>query len=330
LCRHYNVPLVSMRAALLEAVRSDRDPPQFRLPNFMLDCQHPNAQGHSYMAQLILSRLRRAVREAGAAMPNASVQFSTKYLEREENQGSWCDKSMLKQEKLRVGLLPLPPPLLRDGEAFPLGSSTCVTGSRLKEVVLRARDFNLTDEGRRNKVGLVAKEPGASASLCVTFPSKPPCPLRTSSGAMPNQGREVSHLDSASSTAWLGYLQSYSGGMGSAELSCLGSCTCDAATLDAHTPSRRISVMALAPIELRHPPRSASRESATRCDCMIQLSVRNQTSSRGHKFKVFSLMHYATALGHTDSWSVRWKRDPDYARFVTNTWSLNANVHSVS
>ena len=64
LCNHYDVPLVSMRAALLDAVKADADP-TLRLRHFMVDCKHPNGQGHTYLAQLVLSRLLRAAPTAG-------------------------------------------------------------------------------------------------------------------------------------------------------------------------------------------------------------------------------------------------------------------------
>ena len=40
---HYDLPLVSMRAALLRAVREDREA-HTRAGYFMIDCKHPNGQ----------------------------------------------------------------------------------------------------------------------------------------------------------------------------------------------------------------------------------------------------------------------------------------------
>ena len=58
-CRHYGVPLVSMRAALLGAVRDG----SIRLSSFTGDCKHPNEQGHLYLAQLVLERLLASVED---------------------------------------------------------------------------------------------------------------------------------------------------------------------------------------------------------------------------------------------------------------------------
>ena len=54
LCTHYGVPLVSMRSALLDAVRTDASP-STRLSHFMIDCKHPSGQGHTYLCLLYTS-----------------------------------------------------------------------------------------------------------------------------------------------------------------------------------------------------------------------------------------------------------------------------------
>eukprot|EP00966_Prymnesium_polylepis_P193767 4491066-Prymnesium_polylepis.1 len=65
LCRHYNVPLVSMRGALLQAVRDDAAA-ETRLAYFMHDCKHPTSQGHTYLAQMVIGRILATESAAGA------------------------------------------------------------------------------------------------------------------------------------------------------------------------------------------------------------------------------------------------------------------------
>ena len=63
--KHYDVPLVSLRAGLLDSVRRGDHSALNSLHKFMLDCKHPTGQGHTYMAQMVLSRLW-AARDLGA------------------------------------------------------------------------------------------------------------------------------------------------------------------------------------------------------------------------------------------------------------------------
>ena len=63
LCKHYNVPLVSQRAALLDSVRLG----EIAIPAFMRDCKHPSGEGHTIMAQLLMHRLLHAPPTAAAA-----------------------------------------------------------------------------------------------------------------------------------------------------------------------------------------------------------------------------------------------------------------------
>ena len=104
LCRHYGVPLVSARAALLDGVRRGA----LRIPGFMRDCKHPNAQGHTYLAQLALGRILAADRAACAAAP------------------------------LPAALLP--PPLHENG-LDDWGDSQCVRGAELEALVAASEGF---------------------------------------------------------------------------------------------------------------------------------------------------------------------------------------------
>ena len=53
LAAHYAVPLVSMRGALVDAVRAG----ELAIPSFMRDCKHPSGEGHTFLAQIALHRI---------------------------------------------------------------------------------------------------------------------------------------------------------------------------------------------------------------------------------------------------------------------------------
>eukprot|EP00966_Prymnesium_polylepis_P037386 868098-Prymnesium_polylepis.1 len=73
LCRNYNVPLVSMRAALVGAVRAGA----VAIPSFMSDCKHPSGAGHTVLAQLILQRLLQPSPAAAAPQLAGSLACPT-------------------------------------------------------------------------------------------------------------------------------------------------------------------------------------------------------------------------------------------------------------
>ena len=133
---YYDLPLVSMRAALLGAVREDKQE-HTRAPYFMIDCKHPNGQGHTYLAQLVLGRLLAATPATSPATCAAAAQP------------------------------PLPVPMMRHGA--PLSSSACARGEAMRRYLVSARGFTLTDEGRgADKMGLVASSPGESVTFCIS------------------------------------------------------------------------------------------------------------------------------------------------------------------
>ena len=143
LCRHYNVPLVSMRGALLGAVRSGA----LSIPAFMRDCKHPAGEGHTYLAQLLLHRL---------LSPPALTQ---------------APPARGHPHKCRRAPAALAGPL--HGESGrESAASVCARGSQLPRFVASAQGFELTDEGRGpGKLGYVASQPGDSLSLCLPFPA---------------------------------------------------------------------------------------------------------------------------------------------------------------
>lgn len=150
LCKHYNVPLVSMRAALLDAVKRD-DNPLTRLAHFMVDCKHPSGQGHTYLAQLALTRLLGA--PSGADRPAAAIgKASASSLGCRLTDGDSPQRD-------------LPAPMFADG--FPRGVSRCLHGDLMRTLPdLASRGFAFTDEGR-NKFGWVGTRPGDNIGFCL-------------------------------------------------------------------------------------------------------------------------------------------------------------------
>lgn len=136
LCRHYNVPLVSQRAALVNAVRLG----EIGIPSFMRDCKHPAGEGHTHLAQLVLQRL---LNPPQAAAPTTGA--------------AQCGDSAAARPAL-------PPPLNADG--LEQASSVCARGAQLAAHVTARSGFELSDEGRGpQKLGYVATVPGSTISL---------------------------------------------------------------------------------------------------------------------------------------------------------------------
>ena len=155
LCAHYDVPLVSMRAALVGAVRAG----SMAIPSFMNDCKHPSGVGHTFLAQMVLHRL--------LVPPTPSLSpLST---------DAGCTSPT-------PAVLPAPYFGPRGRE---MASSVCARGEQLRRYVdpQQANDFNLTDEGRgKGKLGFLAYGVGRAMSFCLPWPTaaqggKPPSVL---------------------------------------------------------------------------------------------------------------------------------------------------------
>lgn len=139
LCKHYNVPLVSMRGALLGAVRAG----EITLPSFTRDCKHPSGQGHTFIAQLVLQRLLQSPQPAPAVSlytgaPAAAITATTAV-------ASVCGAAAPRS--------PLPAPFYGlDG--MESAQSVCARGAQLRKFVHASHGFNFTDEGRgKGKLG---------------------------------------------------------------------------------------------------------------------------------------------------------------------------------
>ena len=145
MCKHYDVPLVSMRSSLLAAVKANRGRERNRaleLRHFMIDCKHPSGQGHTYLAQMVLARL---LRDASGGDTVSSPSCGA------------ANFGFLRQQ--------LPPPIHAEGQ--PYGISQCVNGAQLQTLSgVNARGFDFTGEGR-GKLGWVGRHAGDELGFCL-------------------------------------------------------------------------------------------------------------------------------------------------------------------
>ena len=253
LCRHYNIPLVSMRAALLEAVRSGKVP----LESFMQDCRHPNREGHLAMAHAVIERLRST--PSPARTPRCPPEA-----------------------------VALPLPMHKQG--MPMPNSMCARGELLNQFVVTAKGFEYTSE-RMGKPGMVGLAPGDNLSLslfakyvpfdgvsrirrgaayqkglrCQDSPAfsdptycerkrqfcQSPMVFRrcrlTCGLCSPQPTQAVSRRLMISSVLWIAYLSSYQH-MGRALAVCSGGCACGPIEIDAHAPQHGQSAASAVPL----------------------------------------------------------------------------------
>lgn len=343
LCRYYDVPLVSMRAALLEPVRRGA----VRLDEFMVDCRHPKAQGHLAMARAVLDRLLRT---------------------RPLAEGAACPASP-------AGSHPpvLPPPRLRDG--LPMPNSMCARGELLRQRVLDSRGFDFSLE-QRGKPGLVGLQPHSTLRLALDTEARQaeaeaPRRGRRGAGDGGSGGRlaaivrpsssgggrrptatlpdpkcsdhdvgEAAHngqsqacaqqqpwchsrkvfkrcpltcglcsrvrggANATTSVLWLAYLSSYQH-MGRALVRCSGGCECGPVEIDAHVRSERVSVTAVQRLAVVH---TAAHGGPA---CALDLRILPTSSSGEHKWKLLGLLLGGNLAG--DAWmppgSIRYDGD---------------------
>jgi len=319
ICRHYNVPLVSMRAGLLAAVRTGSTP----LRSFMRDCRHPNDRGHAAMARAVVDRLL-ATRLGDAT-------------------GSTCPPPPTA----------LPPPLSPAG--YPTPNSMCARGELLRQRVVHSHGFVFTAE-RRAKPGFVATVPGSNLTValfdaqvqsatpagdeepaarvgggrrgawhgraqrkeplqrCQDHDEAQPgsrrsfcaqkqawchsravnkrCPVTCGlCSASSRAATAVASDASSSSVLWLAYLSSYQH-MGRARVLCEGSCTCGPSEIDAHIGSERTSVTTVHRLIVSRRGEAGARTESSEGRCLLTLTVLPGSSSPGteHKFKLIGLL----------------------------------------
>ncbi|KAG2491956.1 hypothetical protein HYH03_009688 [Edaphochlamys debaryana] len=152
----------------------------------------------------------------------------------------------------------LPQPI-HPGNTAPL-KTLCVRSEKLPKYVVRADGWEYVDEGDEDnpKPGFVATEPGSVLEL--------------------ELGTQGFSLDRSKQLALiLLYLTSYDI-MGTAEIKCVSGCKCEPRIIDS-VNSRRESQTALAELLVPQSDR-----------CRVAVTVLQETTSNGHKFKVSGLV----------------------------------------
>ena len=269
ICATYHLPLVSMRAALLQPVRAG-SAPLHQLRAFMVDCKHPNEQGHVLLAQMLLSRL---VHAADAAPERAPCEVAPSLMP------SATASAMARRD--------LPQAVYASSGVAQAGAR-CVTGSALSSLLAATPSGFTATAGR--KPGLLAQRAGSVATFCL---------LRQASVAA------LTRLGSV----WVGYLQSNSGRMGRASVSCAGSCNCTKLSIEGHTPAvrsvtqvKRLPLWAASNSTLASPrtaPRTASPPvgSAASSCCQVSVRVQQESTTNGHDFKLTAVIHSPASYG---------------------------------
>ncbi|GLC42226.1 hypothetical protein PLESTB_000644700 [Pleodorina starrii] len=169
------------------------------------------------------------------------------------------------QEELEWYSLPLPEPI--DGGNFEPSVATCLVGKPFADMAVTNQGWKWVNEGTavKQKWGYVAMTPG---SLLV---------LRLGT---PNSGDAASlaadKLPNSTFPLILHYLASYAP-MGQASVACLGGCECSTSTTNPYM-TVKISVTKMLGLTVHWAKRDEP--------CDLQVTVLNETRSKGHKFKV--------------------------------------------
>ncbi|GFR42716.1 hypothetical protein Agub_g3640 [Astrephomene gubernaculifera] len=155
---------------------------------------------------------------------------------------------------------PLPEPMYQFNTAP--SSPMCLVGETFRSLVVESDGWEYLNEGTavKPKPGFVAKRPGSRLRLR----------LDTDRSGVGSPAEEQVHV-------YLHHLRSYEH-MGKARISCVSGCACEEVVVDAHI-TQRVSQVYMARILV-----SQARE------CLMEVTVLDQTSSGENKFKVSGLV----------------------------------------
>lgn len=317
LCRHYDVPLVSMRAALFAngSALTAQGETLLTAAAYMgkeegkKDSKiHPGPVGHTHLAQYVVSRVLCAT---------PAARHCCEQQHRAHSQAAWTTHGHKAADAEDAWHLPLP--LLRHGREFARGASICARGPALGALVSSPTSgFAYTEEGRA-KPGLVAHAAGSvltfdlgnESDACTDMHppqysrrrQRPQAVQAVDQRELHWMGREeqktqLTHAGAEScsfrTSVTLAHLLSYSPEMGRAQVRCFGQCQCQQVIVDART-HKRVSVTHLFPFEVQRNV-SAHGEGG---GCKLQLKVLPGRSSQSGccKFKVIGLLVFPRAEG---------------------------------
>ena len=271
LARHHRLPAASVRLAVRAALHANSSEAALRAFTEE-DFVHPNADGERQIAELIVAALWRA---AGCTDDD---RLFPGYCSDDDVAGDVRRRdahhlaARVPPPTECAALPPAVPPMFSRSASDDTGdaaSATCAFGDELRAHVLEARGWSyvveMSGQGQP-KPGYIATAPGSSIDMC----------FRRSGGGK-----------SASAAWWqLGYLRSYEG-MGMARGECVAGCKCASRTWDAHQ-TRRVSQVAVSKLRIDRWLRPTEAAAAA-CPCVIRLTLLNESSSGGHKFKLAAL-----------------------------------------
>ncbi|GIL48067.1 hypothetical protein Vafri_4757 [Volvox africanus] len=164
--------------------------------------------------------------------------------------------------ELNLPEMPLPPPM-HEGNFEPLGT-TCLVDEAFRGIAIATEGWQWVNEGTeaKPKWGFVSTTPGRQLILRLG---------------------ETAHNDILSSRpngtfpVLFQFLVSYTSIMGKAIIDCHSGCNCKQTLADGHI-TEKISVTRMMQIHIHWPAHSGP--------CDLKVTVSNETSTEGHKFKV--------------------------------------------
>ncbi|GIL74907.1 hypothetical protein Vretimale_2527 [Volvox reticuliferus] len=159
--------------------------------------------------------------------------------------------------------VPLPPPMHK-GNLEPMGT-TCLVEEKFADIAIATEGWRWVNEGTdiKPKWGFVSTVPGSELIVRLGDTARDDVISGGSNGTFP---------------VLLQYLLSYSSSMGKAVIDCLGGgCQCKQAMADGYIPDK-VSVTSMIQLDVQW--------SAHDTPCDLRVTVLNETSTEGHKFKV--------------------------------------------